>query len=95
MRLKKEQAENLKKSILAILPDSKTYLFGSRVDDSKKGGDIDILILGNRILNFIEKGKIETNFFKEFGEQKLDLVSLENDTKDPFKDIAMMEAIEL
>ena len=95
MRLNNDQIDNLKKSILSILPNSRTFLFGSRVDDTKKGGDIDILILGDRKLNFIEKGKIEKDFFVKFGEQKLDLVSFESKTKNPFKDVALMEAIEL
>lgn len=95
MRLSKVKIVNLKKSILSILPQSQIYLFGSRVDDNKKGGDIDILILENRKLSFEEKGKIEKEFFISFGEQKLDLVSLEIDTQNPFKKVALMEAIKL
>ncbi len=95
MRLGKEKIENLKSSIHSILPDSKIYLFGSRVNDAEKGGDIDILILSQRKLDFIEKGRIEKNFFIHFGEQKLDLISFEYNEKDSFKDLILKEAIEL
>jgi len=95
MRLLQDKIDNLKASISFILPNSKIYLFGSRVDDSKKGGDIDILILANRKLSFIEKAKVEKNFFKQFGEQKLDLISFSFDETNTFKEVILEEAIEL
>ena len=95
MRLSLEKIDLLKSTILSILPSATIYLFGSRVDDRKRGGDIDILILGDRKLNFIEKGQIEKIFFIKFGEQKLDLVSFEYNLENSFKEVALMEAIEL
>ena len=95
MRLSKPKIENLTSSIHSFLPKSKVYLFGSRVDDTKKGGDIDILILGDRKLTFIEKSKIEKNFFMSYGEQKLDLLSLPFKSNNPFKNLVLEEAVEL
>jgi predicted nucleotidyltransferase len=95
MRLVQDKIDNLKASISFILPNSKIYLFGSRVDESKKGGDIDILILANRKLSFIEKAKVEKQFFKQFGEQKLDLISFSFDETNTFKEVVLEEAIEL
>jgi len=70
MRLSKDKIENLKSSISEFLPNMRIYLFGSRVDDSKKGGDIDILILADRSLEFKEKSHVKWLFFNKFGEQK-------------------------
>ena len=53
------------------------YLFGSRVDDSKKGGDIDILVLTDRKLHHTDLFKMKQVFFSKFGEQKMDVVSLD------------------
>jgi predicted nucleotidyltransferase len=95
LRLQKEQAIYLKSLITKYLPNSDVYLFGSRTDESKKGGDIDILILSDRELTRKEKASIEFSFFGEFGEQKLDLVSFRYDEKSPFKEIALEEAVSL
>lgn len=95
MRLDKQKSTLLKSLITKHLPKSDIYLFGSRVDASKKGGDIDILILADRELKRKEKASIEFDFFKKFGEQKLDLVSYRYDEKSTFKDVALEEAISL
>ncbi|MDJ0625615.1 MAG: nucleotidyltransferase domain-containing protein [Candidatus Caenarcaniphilales bacterium] len=95
MRITKEIADYLKNKILEIHPESKVYLFGSRVDDQAKGGDIDILILSVNKLKFNEISKIRTGFFKKFGEQKIDLVNFTFDDQHPFKDLALNNAIEL
>lgn len=95
MRISKEQTELLKKSILTLLPNAVIYLFGSRVDDNKKGGDVDIMVLSDRELGWKEKSLIKYGYFKKFGEQKIDIVSFSFDEKDPFKQITMEEGIKL
>lgn len=44
MRISNRIQSIIKKSISKSFGDVDIYLFGSRVDDSKKGGDIDIAI---------------------------------------------------
>ena len=41
MRLSKRYIEVIKKYFKEFFENGEIYLFGSRVDDSKKGGDID------------------------------------------------------
>lgn len=95
MRLDPEKAQFLKKEIQAILPKAQVYLFGSRVDDEKRGGDIDILIVGKRKLDWREKGDVKNAFWQRFGEQKLDLVTFTLEEQAPFKKIALFDAIPL
>ncbi|GFO55596.1 hypothetical protein GMSM_26030 [Geomonas sp. Red276] len=54
-------------------PAAEVYLFGSRTDDSKRGGDIDILIRSD----LLARGRVEDireEIFRHLEEQKIDLV---------------------
>lgn len=64
---------------------NQVYLFGSRVDDSKKGGDIDILVLSEKKLHHTELYKMKLSFFSKFGVQKLDVVNFSKDNESAFK----------
>ncbi len=78
MRLTQYQIEILKRTAIDVFgPQSSLLLFGSRVDDSLRGGDIDLYITGfNRPveqqldakLRFLVKVK------RKIGEQRIDLV---------------------
>jgi len=63
MRISENEATQLKSSIMNELPGAKVYLFGSRADDSKKGGDIDVLVIAHRKLRWNEKGRVRNNFY--------------------------------
>lgn len=95
MRISTEHIDFLKKEILAVLPDAAVYLFGSRADDNKKGGDIDIMILSDRKIGWREKAVIKWRYFEKFGEQKLDIISSTFKAEDTFKQIALHEGIRL
>ncbi len=82
MRLSQNEISAIKNNILDFDPDAKIFLFGSRVNDFAKGGDIDILVISEKI-GFTEKIKIRTGIFKEIEERKLDLV-VKNDFSDLF-----------
>lgn len=77
MRLSKIEKHVILKHILLADPDAKVYLFGSRTKPQAKGGDIDLLIISDKI-GFNEKIKIRVGIFGEIEEQKLDLVVKKN-----------------
>lgn len=95
MRITKQEAELLKNNIQRYIPNSKVYLFGSRVYNDKKGGDIDILVLGPRKLTRDEIHQIREVFWSKYGQQKIDIASFTFDSDDPFKKYVMHEAKEL
>ncbi len=82
MRLTGNDISSIKKNILRFDADAKIYLFGSRAKDLERGGDIDILVISNKI-GFNEKIKIKSGIFEDIEEQKVDLV-VKNDFNDLF-----------
>jgi len=56
--------------------NAEIYLFGSRVDDNKKGGDIDLLVAVQDKSDDLELKKIKsvTGIQLAIGDQKIDLI---------------------
>ena len=82
MRLTKKEIQVFKDQILAFDKDAAIYLFGSRTNDKAKGGDIDLLVISDKI-GFNEKIKIRTGIFSKIEEQKIDLI-VKKDFNDTF-----------
>jgi len=95
VRVKTEHIKFLKRSIKKYLPDAAIYLIGSRANDELKGGDIDILVIDEKELSGQEKRNIKLAFYKELGEQKLDIVSTKRDDRSVFKEIALLDSVKL
>ena len=75
MRLSNKYIEVIKKYFNEFFKNGEIYLFGSRVDDNKKGGDIDLYLVLDEHENLFEKKiKFLARIKKELGEQKIDIV---------------------
>ena len=96
MRLSERDRKSIKDTILSFDKKARVFLFGSRTDDSKTGGDIDLLILSD-FIDASSKNYILVKLYDEIGEQKIDLVfttSFERDPN-PFIRLVAQEAVEL
>jgi dTDP-D-glucose 4,6-dehydratase len=71
MRLPPAISSTTKSRILESTPNADIFLFGSRVDDSAKGGDIDLLITEEK-LSLASINRIRRLILNEIGEQKID-----------------------
>jgi len=83
MRISKNEIEIIKNSILSKDKNTKVFLFGSRTDDSKRGGDIDILILSDKI-SLADVIDIKVDIFNHMEEQKIDIVVAKRLDENPF-----------
>ena len=95
MRIPQEQLSYFKTLCLEVAPESKVYLFGSRLDDTQKGGDIDIMVLTDKKLSIRNRSHIRYGFYEKYGEQKLDLVNFTFDEESPFKNLVLIEGVEI
>jgi len=73
MRIEQEELDAIVNSIARFDRESEIYLFGSRLDDSKRGGDIDILI-ASEVISPSLLAHIEDKIFSLIDEQKIDFV---------------------
>ena len=75
MRLSKQYVDVIKKNFELFFQKGDVFLFGSRVDESKKGGDIDLyLVVEDHGDLFEKKIKFLSRIKRELGDQKIDVV---------------------
>ena len=75
--------------------EAKIYLFGSRIDDCKKGGDIDLYITPANIEDLFQKKiKFLIALEKLIGEQKIDIVFAQDPAR-LIEQVALQEGVEL
>ena len=77
--------------------DTQVWLFGSRVDDAKKGGDIDLLVRPSPTAeqNFAQKVSMLVLLEKLLGERKIDLVIEHPSDNRPIVSVAHSTGIQL
>lgn len=95
MRLKPEYIDWIKLSAKECFGEgSRVYLFGSRTDDKKKGGDIDLFIETDLERNLFEKKiKMLKILNTQLGEQKIDIIVRYKNALLPIYDIAQKEGV--
>lgn len=94
MRLTEDEVNTIKNSALSLDKHAHVYLFGSRADDSKRGGDIDLLITSKKLVKQ-DLRIIRWHFFDHFGEQKMDLVLDPGDSNHAFINMIKPKAVKL
>ncbi|MDX9696097.1 MAG: nucleotidyltransferase domain-containing protein, partial [Bacteroidales bacterium] len=79
MRLSKTEIEAIKRVANAVFGENTTVsLFGSRTDDNKRGGDIDLLVSCGKKISSTERYMLKIRFLvqlkKAIGDQKIDVL---------------------
>lgn len=96
VRLPSSTIRVLKEAVVRFFgPEARLYLFGSRVDLSKRGGDIDLLVINSLDPRASFRAKINAlaRMMSELGEQRIDLVSW-NPEEEEEKPLVVREALE-
>ena len=74
VRLSQATCQAIKSNVAKIVPEADCYLFGSRTDDTLKGGDIDVILTPEKLpLSLLSS--LRRSILNQIGEQKLDLVN--------------------
>jgi predicted nucleotidyltransferase len=93
MRITEHEKNVIIDAVKNIDSNAKIWLFGSRTDDSKKGGDIDIAIFSEKINeDVMQEIQIRRFICDRIGEQKIDIITTKEGKEAIFK-LAMAEGI--
>lgn len=93
MRISELEHQVIRRTIADIDLEADIYLFGSRVNDNAKGGDIDLLVISKKI-KLMDRLAVLAKLHLLLGEQKIDLVVFPDLTQ-PFARIAQQSGIPL
>lgn len=81
MRLDADTLKTIREEVRRLDAVAEIYLFGSRADDAAKGGDIDLLVVTDR-LDFRGELRLRTRILDRIGWQQLDLLVRRRDQLD-------------
>lgn len=74
MRLHRSEIDIIKSTLHETIDDAKVFLFGSRTDDTKKGGDIDLFVQTHKNISLKDELKILAQMEFRGIERKVDLI---------------------
>lgn len=95
MRLSPQEIEWIRQQVRQADAAAEVYLFGSRVDPTRRGGDIDLLVISDR-LGFREVLRLRREILDRLGWQHLDLVVRRRDQMDePLAALARAQGVKL
>jgi len=94
MRLTNSERQIIKQTIQPFDRRARILLFGSRANDKARGGDIDLLIVSERIAPD-ELNAIRWRLWEQLGEQKIDLVLSRDNSDNAFAQTAFEQGVEL
>ena len=96
MRLTKQQITIITQTVFRLAGvGASVYLFGSRLNDQAKGGDIDLIIESDAKLTLIHRAQIKMELESQLG-IAVDIISkFRGAIATPFQNIAQSQSIKL
>jgi predicted nucleotidyltransferase len=95
VRLTESEVAAIREEIARLDSQAEIFLFGSRADDTARGGDVDLLVISDS-LGFREVLRLRIQILDRIGWQQLDLiVRRRNQIKEPLTALALESGVKL
>lgn len=96
MRLTSEQLQMIRAAVQATAgQQASMWLFGSRLDEAKRGGDVDLLVQSTPKIGLLQRAKIKTKLERQLGLPVDVLCADDGLTQPAFVRIALAKAVRL
>lgn len=93
MRLSADQISNLRKTVTSLIKDvTEIRVFGSRLDASRKGGDLDLLVESEQAHGIIQKADLKIALERVLGLPVDVLLVTRNGAQSVFERLAMSKS---
>ena len=94
VRLTPEEVAIIRQTIRRFDPEAEIILFGSRTDPTARGGDIDLLVVSQRITPEIRR-QIRVDLLLRLGDRKIDLIVTDDPERWVFTSLAYKYGVRL
>jgi len=95
MRLTPAQIQTIQSTACTVLGDSaRVWLFGSRLDDGRKGGDVDLLIQAQPEPGLLQRARIKNRLEEQLG-LPVDIVTRSPSQASAFARVAQAQGVAL
>lgn len=84
MRHSRNELEAIREKLQKLFPDGHGFLFGSRSDNNRRWGDIDILVLTSQPVPDQLRRIVLLELEDRLGEQRIDLLVTPHQPEQPF-----------
>lgn len=96
MRLTAQQIQIITDAVARLAGDTaEVYLYGSRLNEQAKGGDIDILVEAEQRVSRITQGRLQMELENKLGLPVDILIHVRNEKPTPFQNIARSQGARL
>ncbi len=96
MRLTTDQIELIQTAVHDVAGSKATaWIYGSRLDDSRRGGDVDLLVQSSPQIGLLQRARIKTRLESQLGLPVDVLAASDEGTFSPFVTIAMAQGVRL
>ncbi len=74
MRLSERCVCSIRMAVREIVGDADIWLFGSRADDARRGGDVDLYVEARRHVSLRERLRLMSRIQKSMGLRRVDVI---------------------
>lgn len=96
MRLTAEQLESIRAAVAETAGDEvRAFVFGSRLDDARRGGDLDLLLRAPHRIGLLSRARLKQRLEARLS-MPVDVLSMQDGREPtPFEAIALARAVQI